>query len=92
MSDHARETLASGSPAPERAAAKRIIEMLIDGDCGPDANYCWWCHANINGIDGVVEPHADQCRWVEAQQVIALLAHPLPSPVIRGGVRMSASC
>jgi hypothetical protein len=64
----------------ERAAT--ILHRLTDGDCEPNAEYCWWCQADVNGKSGqfVKEPHEPDCRYIEAQAVLAALRDIARSP------------
>lgn len=57
-------------------ALRQLLAEAIYEDCLPNAEYCWWCHADVNGKISEKEPHAAECFYVRA---LAAVSAPLPS-------------
>jgi uncharacterized ParB-like nuclease family protein len=58
----------------EPALLQLLREAVAEDDAGPNAEYCWWCHADVNGKNGPAQPHLSTCFGVRAKAAIALAA------------------
>ena len=65
----------SDSPAL-RTALRDLVQEELAEHHSEQSNYCWWCHCNVNGIDGPKEPHAAGCWFVRAQAALLDAAPP----------------
>jgi len=80
---------ARSSPPPERphelVEAIDVLRAMTKDDCLPDAEYCWWCHADINGKYDAPDPHDADCLYVRAQNLIAAVPPPVTEPPVCSG-------
>jgi hypothetical protein len=68
---------AGASPADAVQALIAKVRQRIAEDTNSDSEYCWYCLQDVNGKNGPVQPHADNCWAIKVQELAdALVGRP----------------